>query len=332
MAADKEPRLGDVAERAGVLVATVSRVLNNRGYLSAATRSRVMAAIDEVGYQPNEVARSLLTRRTGTVGLILPSVATPFYGEVAVHVEDALAGHGLRPLLCNSYGRADRERDLLKSLVGHRVDGIISGAHNDQLAEYATLRRPVVTIDRELADHIPNVRADNEEGGRLATRLLLDRGARRPALLTSRSHERNLRERGYRRVLGEAGLEPVIVAVDFNLPEPERTAAIMAALDSVADVMDAVFCTDDLLAATALEWAHRHGRSVPQDLRVVGFDGTATMRRVLPGLTTIQQPLADICATAVRLLVEQIGAEPPADPTPVPAIELPVRVVEGRTA
>ena len=85
-ARDREPRLAEVAERAGVSLTTVSRVLNNRGYLSAATRSRVMAAIDEVGYQPNEVARSLLTRRTGTVGLILPSVATPFYGEVAVHV------------------------------------------------------------------------------------------------------------------------------------------------------------------------------------------------------------------------------------------------------
>ncbi|RXW32353.1 transcriptional regulator [Propioniciclava flava] len=332
MAANKEPRLGDVAARAGVSVATVSRVLNNRGYLSEATRARVMAAIDEVGYQPNEVARSLLSHRTGTVGLIVPSVAIPFFGEVAVHIEDALAQHGLRPLLCNSYGRADRERDLLRSLVGHRVDGIISGAHNDQLAEYATLRRPVVTIDRELAPHIPNVRADNEEGGRLATQLLLDHGARRPVLLTSRSHERNLRERGYRGVLAEAAIEPLVVAVDFNLPEPERTTAIMAALDSVSATMDAVFCTDDLLAATALEWAHRHRRDVPGDVRVVGFDGTATMRRILPGLTTIAQPIADMCSTAVRLLVEQIGQEPGAEPTPVPAIALPVTVVEGRTA
>lgn len=326
-----EPRLADVAERAGVSVATVSRVLNDRGYLSEKTRAKVMAAIEQVGYHPNQVARSLLSRRTGTIGIILPSVSLPFFGEIAEHVDDALARHGLRSLLCNSLGRADRERELLSSLMAHRVDGIISGAHNDQLAEYSTLRRPVVTIDRDLADHIPNVRAQNERAGELATRHLLDRGARRPVLLTSRSHDKNLRERGYRTVVADAVLEPIVLAVPFNTPEPDRTTRIMAALDAVSPTMDAVFCTDDLLAATALEWAHRAGRSVPDSFKVIGFDGTATMRRILPGLTTIRQPLAEICARAVEILHEQIEADTPRTPAPVAPLELPVELLIGRT-
>jgi len=334
MSSDREPKLGDVAALAGVSVATVSRVLNNRGYLSQATRDRVMRAIDELDYRPNQVARSLLRKRTGTVGLIVPTVALPFFGEVAVNVENELAERGLRLLLCNSLGKADRERELLDLLVRNRVDGIISGAHNDPLPEYDALRQPVVTVDRELAAHIPNVRADNESGGRLATRLLLDRGARRPALLTSRSHPRNLREHGYRAVLAEAGIDPVVLTVDFHTGEPERTRRVCAALDEVADIVDAVFCTDDLLACTALEWAHRRGRSVPDALRVIGFDGTGTMRMAQPGLTTIQQPIAGICARAVSLLVSQIESrergEARAD-GPVAPEELPVVLLEGRT-
>ncbi len=329
-----EPRLVDVAQRAGVSVATVSRVLNDRGYLSDETRTRVQQAIDDLDYRPNQVARSLLSKRTGTVGLIVPTVALPFFGEVAVGVEDALAARGFRLLLCDSYGRADREAEHLELLVANRVDGIISGAHNDQLPQYQTIRQPVVTIDRELAPHIPNVRAQNERGGVMATEELLRSGARRPALLTSRSHTRNLRERGYRTALAAEGIEPVILTADFHTPEPERTARVYAELARAGDGIDGVFATDDLLAARAMEWAHNAGRQVPADFRVVGFDGTSALRQALPGLTTIAQPIADIAATAVGLLVDQVESrergESPATEA-VTAIELPVTLVKGRT-
>ena len=105
----------------------------------------------------------------GTVPTGAPTVALPFFGELATETENALAEHGYRLLLCNSFGRADREREYLDLLAGNRVGGIISGAHNDPLDDYATLRLPLVTIDRELAPNIPNVRAANEQGGRLAT-------------------------------------------------------------------------------------------------------------------------------------------------------------------
>lgn len=333
--AHREPTLADVAAEAGVAITTVSRVLNNRGYLSQETKAKVAAAIEKLGYRPNQVARALHGKATQTIGLIVPSVALPFFGELAVHIENALADHGYRILICNSLGNADRERSYLNLLVGNRVDGVISGAHNEHLEEYGSIRMPLVTIDRQLAAHVPNVRCDNESGGRQATALLLESGAKRPALLTSRSGLHNLRERGYRQVLKEAGVEPVVLTVDFHTPAGERQAAVNARLDSVRGEVDAVFATDDLAAAEVLEWARLRGLNVPEQLKVIGFDGTTAMRRALPGLSTVVQPLKAIAESAVEILLEQIRTR--ADkrtnvtkPT-LPSIELPVTLVRGWT-
>jgi len=334
----REPRLSDVAERAGVSPTTVSRVLNHRGYLSQTTKDRVAQAITELGYRPNQVARSLLGQRTNMIGVIMPTVSLPFFGEVVATLEHALGRHGYRTLLCNSMGRAEAESEYLAQLLGNRVDGIISGAHNDSIPTYATTRLPVVTIDRELAPHIPNFRADNVAGGRLATELLLERGARRPALFTSRSSARNGRERGYRAVLADAGIPPIVSTVEFHTPEPERTRLIHAALDQHAGEIDAVFATDDLTAGTVLEWVRGTGRRVPEAFKVVGFDGTEAIRRAMPWLTTVRQPIEQICLSAVDALLERIeqgvpqGGGPDDGSAPVPPMEFPVTLVEGATA
>lgn len=330
----REPTLADVAKRAGVSLTTVSRVLNNRGYLSQSTKDNVARAIEELDYRPNQVARALVDQRTRIVGVILPTVALPFFGQVAVEVENRLAADGYRMLLCNSFGRADREREALALLAGNRVDGIISGAHNKSIPEYGSLRLPLVTIDRELAPGIPNVRAQNRAGGALATATLLRRGCRRPILLTSTSSPLNLREAGYREVLAEAGIEPLVLTVEFHTTEPKRSRIVFAALDAAPDV-DGVFGTDDLLAACVLDWARQRGRRVPEDLLVIGFDGTESIRRALPGLSTVVQPIRDIATTAVEVLLGQVGArvrgERLARDEPVAPIELPVSLYEGWT-
>ncbi|MCL3778197.1 MULTISPECIES: LacI family DNA-binding transcriptional regulator [unclassified Actinomyces] len=330
----REPTLTDVAERAGVSLTTVSRVLNNRGYLSQATRSRVAEAIKELGYRPNQVARALHGKSTQSVGIIVPTVSLPFFGELSAEIEDALASHGYRTLICNSLGRRERERDYLDLLVSHRVDGIISGAHNEDLSEYRTIHMPLVTVDRDLSPAVPNVRCANEDGARAATEHLLARGARRPALLTSRSGAHNRREAGYRAVLEEAGIEPVVLTVDFHTPDGRRAQMVGEGLDAVRDRVDAVFATDDLSAADAVEWARARGLDVPGEFKVVGFDGTTALRRALPGLTTVQQPIRAIARTAVELLLEQITALRDDGEVPRPArpvIELPGTLVQGRT-
>ena len=168
MSARREPTLADVARVAGVSLTTVSRVLNNRGYLSQEVKDRVAEAITELNYRPNQVARALHGKSTHTIGVIVPTVALPFFGEMAAEIENALTDHGYRILVCNSMGRAEREREYLDLLVSHRVDGIISGGHNENLSEYGTVRMPLVTVDRLLSPRIPNVCCDNEKGGRLA--------------------------------------------------------------------------------------------------------------------------------------------------------------------
>ncbi|WP_103064398.1 LacI family DNA-binding transcriptional regulator [Actinomyces qiguomingii] len=329
----REPTLADVAELAGVSLTTVSRVLNNRGYLSQETKDRVARAVAQLNYRPNQVARALHGKSTNIVGVIVPTVALPFFGELADEIENALAEHHYRILVCNSMGRADREREYLDLLISHRVDGIISGAHNDQLKEYHTVRMPLVTIDRDLSPTIPNIRCANEAAAREATRLLLDRGARRPALLTSRTGEHNRREAGYRAVLEQFGIDPVIFTVDFHTPDAERARLIDAHLDSAANRIDAVFATDDLSAAAVLDWADRNGLRVPQDFKVIGFDGTSAVRRALPGLATVRQPLGDLARTAVEVLLKQIqnaaqGQEAESISSP---IELPGVLLPGRT-
>ena len=336
MARSNEPTLADVAERAGVSVTTVSRVLNARGYLSQDAKDRVARAIEDLGYRPNQVARALHGKKTNTIGLIIPTVALPFFGELAVEVENALADGGYRILICNSLGRADREREYLNLLIGNRVDGIISGAHNEGLCEYESIRMPLVTIDRDLSPTIPNVRCDNRGAGRMATEKLLEAGARRPALLTSRSGAHNLREQGYRDALAGTGAEPLVLTVPFNTPSPLRQRRVEEALDSVAGRFDAVFATDDLAAAEVLEWARGRGIDVPSRLKVIGFDGTTAIRRALPALATIRQPLDLIARKAVELLVAQIDA-PVHSPGAVhadgvpSAVEFPVAFLPGRT-
>ena len=230
----REPTLADVAQLAGVSPTTVSRVLNNRGYLSEKTKRSVADAIATLGYRPNSLARALHGKSTQTVGLIVPAVSLPFFGELAVEVENALAEAGYRILICNSMGRAEREREYLSLLVGNRVDGIISGAHNEGLNEYDTIRMPLVTIDRELSPSIPNVRCANRDAGAMATRALIEAGRRHPLLLTSRSGPRNLREAGYRAEVERAGLKPRIVTVPFDTPIPQRFVLMQGSLDERA--------------------------------------------------------------------------------------------------
>lgn len=338
----REPTLADVAQAAGVSLTTVSRVLNNRGYLSQETRERVAEAIKQLNYRPNQIARALHGKSTHSIGLIVPTVALSFFGELTEHIEDFLADRGYRTFVCNSMGKAERERDYLDLLVSHRVDGIISSAHNEGLADYSSIHLPVVSVDRDLSPTVPNVRCDNEAGGRIAAEHLLKRGARRPALLTSRTGTHNLREKGYRKVLQQAGIEPVVLTVDFNTPGIQRPGLIRKRLELVADDIDAVFATDDLTAAQVLEWASERGLKVPEDFKVIGFDGTMTMRRAMPALTTIQQPIAKLARAAVDLLLQQIGSASSAasdhdrSEHPGGGLQIPspmgVRLISGRTA
>ena len=155
------PTIKDVAERAGVSVTTVSRVLNNRGYISEATRKKVYQAMEELDYQPNEVARSLFRKKSNIIGLIVPTVAHPFFAELTAYLETYAYSRGYKVLICNSQLDASKEQEYIWMLRRNQVDGIIMASHTLEVEEYKKLDLPVVAFDRFISKRIPYVTSDN---------------------------------------------------------------------------------------------------------------------------------------------------------------------------
>lgn len=324
------PKLSDVARHAGVSVSTVSRVLNDRGYLSADVRARVATAVAELGYRPNEVARSLLGRGSRVVGLIVPTVADPFFGELAARIEGVLDDEGYKMLLCDSHNNAEREAGYLDLLIGQQVEGIITSTHNEGLGIYAQAGLPIVALDRAIGTDVPNVRSDNAAGGELATRALIAAGYERIMHVSSSARADDGRHTGYRDAIEGAGLAPHVFAFGFASSLEQRRTAIHAELDRVRP--DGVFASDDVSALMVLDWAHARGVAVPDELGVVGYDGAQLLRYIAPHLATVRQPIADLAAAAVATLRERIAGDTTADAeAPAREIVLPVEFFPGST-
>jgi LacI family sucrose operon transcriptional repressor len=306
------PTIKDVAERAGISVATVSRVLNNRGYLSAGIKKKVADAMESLDYNPNDLARSLQKRKSWLIGLIVPSAAHPFFGEIARYMETFAWEQGYKVLLCNSLHESDKEREYIKMLKRSQVDGIIMGSHSLDTADYTKLQFPIVSLDRELSPAIPFICCDNWQGGELAARLLIAKGCRELIHISGSLQIpmlSNKRTEAFIAVCKEAGVSfhcyelPDQTIVDFDIETEIRRI-----LENHPHC-DGVFATSDLTAAAVICVAGKTGKRVPVDLKIIGFDGILTGRFLNPSLTTICQPTETICLYAVEFLVRMIDGE-----------------------
>ncbi|HEX2990952.1 MAG TPA: LacI family DNA-binding transcriptional regulator [Anaerolineales bacterium] len=309
----------EVAESAGVSYATVSHVINNTRLVSPETRERVLAAMDALNYRPNALARSLRQGKTNTIGLVLPDSANPFFAEISRSIEDEAFKKGYSVFLCNTELDTQRELFYVDVLSKKQVDGIIFVAAGDQAdsLDYLIQRRmPLVMIDRE----VPNVEADavltdNQLGGYLATRHLLDLSHRRIACIAGPSSITPSSERiiGYRKALEEAGIsydEKLILRGDYHAQSGMDITHIILGMDPRPT---AIFALNDLMALGALRAAAEAGCSVPEDLAVVGYDDLEISRFTNPPLTTIAQPKKEVGTRAVNLLVERMSekSQPP---------------------
>lgn len=324
-------KLEDVARLAGVSPTTVSRMMNNRGYVSEATKTKVRSAMEELNYFPNDIARSLFNKRTNLIGLILPTTANPFFGELTFHIENLCAAHGLKVLLCNSLNRIDKEEQYAEMLMRNQVDGIIVGTHNRGILNYKRSNLAVVAIDRYLSETIPVVSSDNYEGGRLATQRLIDRGCRYilhfngPAELETPAQ---LRRKAFEDIMQQHGLPHYTYEIELPLDREDQLTVIRRALDEHPQT-DGVFASNDMIAASVIHEAGIRGISIPDDLKIVGYDGTAVTSSFMPQLTTIRQPIEAIASTAIDMLLREIEGE--FDET-ARQIVLPVELYEGTTA
>ncbi|KAB7665886.1 LacI family DNA-binding transcriptional regulator [Bacillus sp. B1-b2] len=320
-------KLEDVAQLAGVSPTTVSRVLNNRGYISDKTREKVEQAIKDLNYYPNDIARSLFKKRTNFIGLILPTINNPFFSELALYIENICSNHEFKVILCNSLGQVGKEKSYAEMLIRHQVDGIIVCSYNRGIGIYKNPKLPIVAIDHYLSPTIPVIGSDNYEGGRLAVQHLLNQGCKSIVHINGPIELETPTQN--RRKAYEDQVENPITYELTNLFEEEATAETIRQIFVDNPETDGIFASDDLIASTCLKVANELGIPVPNKLKVVGYDGTQSVMRLLPQLTTIKQPIEEIAQTAVQRLMDIIND---VNKDERMEIILPVQLLKNNTA
>ncbi len=297
----------DVAGVAGVTVTTVSRVLNNRGYISEATRKKVNDAMEQLNYRPNEMARSLLRKKSNLIGLIIPTVAHPFFSELTNFIEYYAYKLGYKILLCNSYQDSVKEKEYIMMLKSNQVDGIIMASHTLEIEEYLNLKLPIVAIDRMFSKSIPFITSDNYSGGVLATNLLIEKGCKKIAHISG-SFEletpANNRYRGFLDVVNERNIEHIILETKLGISE--NYEEIVYKLFKENPDIDGIFASSDMIGISVIKVAKSLGKEIPKDLKIVGYDDITFSSLVVPTLTTIKQPIEKMGELVIQILIDQI--------------------------
>ena len=302
----------EVASLAGVSITTVSHVINGTRPVSDGLRLRVIAAAEELDYQPNLLARGLRCGRTHTLGVIIPDSANPFFGELTRGIEDTAFKGGYNIILCNSDGDLDKELLYANVLCLKQVDGILFVAVGVSAEHILALQGqdvPVVVVDRALPQvAVDSVLSDNDRGGWLATSHLLDLGHRRIGCVAGPGDlaPSAARLSGFRQALAEAHIsleEAPVVRGDFRYQGGHRAAHQLLATDSS---LTAIFACNDLMAIGAISAAEETGRHVPADLSVVGFDDVSPAAFANPALTTVAQPIHEMGVVAAGMLLGRL--------------------------
>lgn len=304
----------DVAARAGVSVATVSKVINGRYGVAAATNARVQAVIEDLGYEASLVAQSLRNHRTNVIGILVADLE-PFSTELLKGAADAIRGSGYELVVYSAGGHAGDhpgwERRYLSRLSGTLIDGAILVTPTVVDVNYGA---PIVAIDPHTGQSgLPTIDSDNLRGGQIATEHLLSLGHRRIAMLTGRPdlQSAQLRERGYRQALHAAGVpadETLLAAGDYD---PHVSAAATRQLLAAPRPPTALFAANDMSAIAAITVAADLGLRIPGDLSVVGFDNIPESALTTPPLTTINQPIRQMGEQSIHLLIQLIAGTPP---------------------
>ncbi|WP_075642806.1 LacI family DNA-binding transcriptional regulator [Exiguobacterium indicum] len=313
----------EVAKAAHVSVATVSRVMNEKGYVSEKSRKAVLQAIKQLDYRPNRVARSLFQKRSGLIGLIVPDITNPFFPQLARAVEDMAHQHGFQVILCNTDEQFQKEREYIKSLEAMHVDGLIITTNYSNNPNYEELEVPVVALDRVLQGAIPTVTSNGYEGGKKAASFLLASGATELAVISGPSKLPTIKKRrdGFEEIAGTHLVASIESPFHFQ-----------GALDATNYLFDhyhcnGIFAASDVIAAATVQVAAERGITIPDELQVIGYDGIELGQMISPPLTTIAQPIYQMGELAAKLLIQRIEG------TPIAAVhhELTVEIIERET-
>lgn len=294
----------DVAKLAGVSVTTISRMLNNRVKVSDKTRSKILSAMKELNYQPDEIAQSLTKKRSNFIGLIVPSAKNFFFSQVIEYTEYYAVEKGYKLLLCISNHETSKEVEYFGMLRANKVAGIILASRTQNLLEYLVIDSPVICIDRIISPEIPTICSDNYHGGVLAAEHLLDKGCKNIAYISGSAEldfEANKRFLG----LSEACRLAAVTAPVFINAAEERFFSmdyqgVIAELFETNPQVDGILTSNDIIAAQVLQYCTRQGILIPEEIRLIGYDDTDLASLCTPTISTIHQPIKRMCQIAVE--------------------------------
>ncbi|WP_277678817.1 catabolite control protein A [Gracilibacillus dipsosauri] len=305
----------DVAREANVSMATVSRVVNGNPNVKPATRKKVLNTIERLGYRPNAVARGLASKKTTTVGVIIPDISSIFFSELARGIDDIATMYKYNIILSNSDQNKDKELRLINTMFEKQVDGLIymgatiSEEHVQQLKTSPVPVALAATIDA--TETIPSVNIDYEQAAFEATSHLINNGTKHPIYVTGEEDSvvNELKYKGYERAITEAKQavnEDYVIKGEFSYEFGVQAANQIIQLK---DYPKAVFAATDEIALGIIHGLQDNGVKVPEDVEVFGFDNTRLATMVRPTLTTVVQPMYDIGAVAMRLLTKFMNKE-----------------------
>lgn len=301
----------DVARRANVSISTASLVLNNNGYVSQETRTRVMQAMEELQYVPNELARNLYRNRTNIVGIILPDISHPFFGAFAKYAEIELYKKGYKTMLCSTFREENGEKEYIDMLKRQMMDGIIMGAHSLATEAYDGVEKPIVSLDRYINERIPIVTSDHAKGGFLAAQELIRSGCTEVVqlmgdrIVNTPSHERHV---VFERTMKEQGITVYSFQMQWNKWDFEVFETMTQDIFRQFPHVDGIFGAD-LIAVSALKEAVKRGIRVPEQLKVVAYDGMPITRMGALTITSVRQNVEKLAQTSVGLLVDEINGK-----------------------
>lgn len=321
----------DVAKAAGVGIATVSRVINKSGYVKQETRERIEKIIQEIGYVPNEIARSMTLQKNNIVAFILPNSTHLFFAELMYFIEEELFEQGFKLMVCNSSMQKEKDIAYIDLLKKNRVDAIILLTNND-VESHLNKRLPIISFDRRF-EGVPFVASDNYAGGVMAARHLVSKGCKKIMFIGDDAqgvHSKVMTEVSNRRIgffdeMKKLGITDVI-NVEYPLGNyiyiPDYVHQIIRSHPEV----DGIFCISDAVAAEVIKNLEQSGRKVPEEIKVIGFDGGRSFINLGKRITSIGQS-PKLIAEAVAQILHQYNTKRTAQ-----SIIVPVYFQEGDTA
>lgn len=315
----------DVAQKAGVSKATAARVLGGYGAASAAVKAKVLAASKELGYQPNELARSISTGRSGTIGVIVGDIENPYFGLAVRGISDAASAAGFDVILANSGEEIERERDAVRVLTGKRVDGLIvtpaRTSETRHLREIHLSGRPLVLLDRGVPGlNVDMVVCDDKDAAIAATRLLIKAGHRRIAYISAIDspdpvykgrHQIDVstvmeRIDGFLDASRQAGIESPDRFIRLGATDSAASREIVIDLLALPERPTAILASDNLVALEVFKTIRSLGLSIPDDVSLIAFHDADWTSVTSPPITVIAQPIYDLGLESARILIERI--------------------------